>query len=224
VIGLGLLALGATVIVRLIRRVAGAPGPTRRAGPAALWIAAAVAAVTWRLAGPALAPLAGLLAHRVAIRVAATSPTPDLDEAVDLTATALGGGVAPPEALRVVADELPAVAVPLRRLAFGLELGVTLADARAGRPVVGTDLHRADGPLDRLGTVLAAADALGAPAVPTLQRLGADLRAEDLARVLAAAERLPAQLTFPTALCLLPATLLLVGAPIVHAGLAGLGT
>jgi hypothetical protein len=51
-----------------------------------------------------------------------------------------------------------------------------------------------------------------------------DLRADDLARVLAAAERLPAQLTFPTALCLLPATLLLVGAPIVHAGLAAAAT
>ncbi len=66
--------------------------------------------------------------------------------------------------------------------------------------------------------------AVGAPVGPALRRLAADVRADELARVLAAAERLPVRLTFPTALCLLPGTLLLIGAPIVSAGLGAVGT
>ncbi|MFP4234382.1 MAG: hypothetical protein ACLFUG_05585, partial [Nitriliruptoraceae bacterium] len=75
----------------------------------------------------------------------------------------------------------------------------------------------------RLAAIIAAADRTGAPVAPSLRHLARELRADDLARVLAAAERLPAQLTFPTALCLLPATVLLVGAPIVHTGLQVVG-
>ena len=67
--------------------------------------------------------------------------------------------------------------------------------------------------------MLRAATDVGAPVAPALRRLAGELRADERARVLAAAERLPAQLTFPTALALLPATLLLVGAPIVQVGL-----
>jgi Flp pilus assembly protein TadB len=218
-VGLGFLGLGAAVIVALIARVGRATTRRPRSGPAAAIIAVAVAVLVWRTLGPALAPLAGLAAHHLAVRRGAR-PRSDagLDEAVDLAATALGGGVSPAEGLRMAADELPALAVGLRRLAFDLELGLAIADPGAApRLADGTD------PFARLAAVLTAADAIGAPAVPTLRRLGADLRAEDLTRVLAAAERLPAQLTFPTALCLLPATVLLVGAPIVHAGLAGVG-
>ena len=64
------------------------------------------------------------------------------------------------------------------------------------------------------------ANELGAPAAPSLRRLARDLRGAELARVMAAAERLPAQLTVPTTLLLLPATLLLVGAPLVASGLS----
>jgi hypothetical protein len=236
-VGGGLLAIGALVIVGLIRRVSRPPRAHGPAGAGALLAATVVAAVAWRVAGPLLVPVAALVAHRlVARRAVRHVAPPGVDEAVDLTATALGGGVSPAEALRVVARAHPDLAVPLRRLAFDLELGLAVAGgpppARDGAPR-GARVragHRAepydDGaePLRRLATVLLAADAVGAPAVPALRRLGADLRAEDLARVLAAAERLPAQLTFPTALCLLPATVLLVGAPIVQTGLAGFGT
>ncbi|MEY3020174.1 MAG: hypothetical protein RLZZ272_1158, partial [Actinomycetota bacterium] len=75
--------------------------------------------------------------------------------------------------------------------------------------------------LARLRALLVTAEDVGASPAAPLRRLASDLRAEELARVLAAAERLPAQLTFPTTLLLLPATVLLVGAPIVRAGLAG---
>ena len=209
-----LLALGAVLVLRLVRRVGQPPA----AGPTAGQVAAAVAAAL--AAGVALhlvlAPVAGMLVLRVG-RPRAVPPS-GVDEAVDLTATAMAGGVAPGEALRTAAARLPGLARPLRRLAFVLEL-----DGRAG---AATDPAGPATPaaLARLGAVLETAVAVGAPVVPTLRRLARDLRADDLARVLAAAERLPAQLTFPTALCLLPATVLLVGAPIVHAGLVAAGT
>jgi Flp pilus assembly protein TadB len=237
-VGAGLLGLGAALIVVLIARVGRAATPRTRAGVVPVVLTAAVAVVAWRVVGPALVPLAALLAHHLASR-RGQRPTPGagIDEAVDLAATALGGGVSPAEALRLAAEELPSLAGGLRRLAFDLELGLAIAQptpARSASSPALAPLRAATAtprrpeptadPFGRLAAVLTAADAIGAPAVPTLRRLGADLRAEDLTRVLAAAERLPAQLTFPTALCLLPATMLLVGAPIVHAGLAGVGT
>ena len=240
-VGSGLLGLGAALIVALIARV-GRVTATRRSRqgivPAVVGVVAG--SVVWRTVGPALAPVAALGAHHLASRSRARPGVgAGLDEAVDLAATALGGGVSPAEALRLAADHLPALATGLRRLAFDLELGLAI-ELPAGTTGVASQPPRgarglrgatassrvADptDPFDRLAAVLTAADAIGAPAVPTLRRLGADLRAEDLARVLAAAERLPAQLTFPTALCLLPATLVMVGAPIVRAGLSGMGT
>jgi hypothetical protein len=60
---------------------------------------------------------------------------------------------------------------------------------------------------------------VGAPVGPVLRRLARDLRADELARVLAAAERLPAQLTVPATLLLLPASVLLIAAPLLDAGL-----
>lgn len=239
-VGVGLLALGAALIVVLITRVGRASASRARAGVGPAMVAAAAALLAWRVVGPSLVPLAALLAHHLAPRHG-QRPAPDvgIDEAVDLAATALGGGVSPAEALRLAADELPALAAGLRRLAFDLELGLAIGEpagtpGRALLPPRGAPRPRgsrtapretrSSDPFGRLAAVLTAADAIGAPAVPTLRRLGADLRAEELTRVLAAAERLPAQLTVPTALCLLPATVLLVGAPIVHAGLAGVGT
>jgi Flp pilus assembly protein TadB len=239
-VGVGLLGVGAASIMVLIARVGRAATRRPRPGVAAAVVGIVTAAAVWRAIGPALAPLAGLGAHHLASRHGARPRSgAGLDEAVDLAATALGGGVSPAEALRLAADELPTLAAGLRRLAFDLELGLaigvpTATPGTARVPSRGVRAPRgsrrstrepdATDPFDRLAAVLTAADAIGAPAVPTLRRLGVDLRAEELTRVLAAAERLPAQLTFPTALCLLPATVLLVGAPIVHAGLAGLGT
>ena len=161
------------------------------------------------LVGVALLGLGGGLARLMILRAARPAPDADLEEAAELVAVALTGGSGTAEALRAVAEVMPQRAGQLRRLALDLDLGVR-SPSLPGGPVA----------LVRLHEVLATASELGAPAVPTLRRLARDLRAAELARVMAAAERLPAQLTLPTTLLLLPATLLLVGAPLVAAGLA----
>jgi Flp pilus assembly protein TadB len=217
-VGSVLLAVGAAAVWLLVRRVGRAATSPRRTGPGrpggVATLAAVVAGVTaWWVVGVAVAPLTVVLVHHlVARRAGATETVVGVDEAADLAATALAGGVAAAEALRLTADELTELAPRLRRLAFGLELGM---DAEA---------FHGDDPVGRLGAIMATAQDSGAPVAPTLRHLARELRADDLARVLAAAERLPAQLTFPTALCLLPATVLLIGAPIVHAGLTAAGT
>jgi pilus assembly protein TadC len=152
---------------------------------------------------------AGLAAAQLLIR-RATRPGPDveLEEVAELLAAALVGGAGTAAALRAVADVMPRQAPLLRRLALDLDLGVA-RPAHPGRPAA----------LERIHDVLMTASGLGAPAAPTLRRLARDLRGAELARVMAAAERLPAQLTVPTTLLLLPATLLLVAAPVVVSGL-----
>ncbi|MCA1713467.1 MAG: type II secretion system F family protein, partial [Actinobacteria bacterium] len=127
-----------------------------------------------------------------------------VDEVPELLAAALSGGLSHGAALRLVADHVPAHAPVLRRAALAMELGRS-----ALLPA----------PLDRVGDVLAMSAAWGAPAAPALRRVAVQLRADELARVLEAAERLPALLTLPTALCLLPACLLLAGAPLLAEGL-----
>jgi Flp pilus assembly protein TadB len=217
-IGLGLLALGAGVIMVLVRRVGRAAGPVRSGGAAATAVALLAGLVAWWSIGPVAAPAAAVAGHRVASsRGSRLTWHADVDEAADLVAVALAGGVSAAEALRIAGGRLPALAPQLHRLAFDLELGVDAGHLAARAP-------GAVDPMGRLAVVLTATSAAGAPAAPMLRRLAADLRADDLARVLAAAERLPAQLTFPTALCLLPATVLLIGAPIVQAGLLAAGT
>lgn len=159
--------------------------------------------------GVALLAAGGALA-RVLIRAAGRPGAgADVEEVVELVAVALASGAGAAAALRAVAEVLPGHSSRLRRLAIDLDLGLDRAP-QPGAP---------DG-FARLQRTLLAATALGAPAVPTLRRLARDLRGAELARILAAAERLPAQLTVPTTLLLLPATLLLVGAPLVASGLA----
>lgn len=159
--------------------------------------------------GGVLLAVGGLLVLGIVRRAVRTGePTEQdlpIEEAAELVAVALTAGLSVPAALRAAGEHLPGAAV-LRRLALGLELAV------AAPPPAG---------LERLVPILAAASDLGGAAVPTLRHLATELRADALATRLAAAERLPALLTFPTALCLLPATVLLIGAPIVDIGLAG---
>lgn len=139
----------------------------------------------------------------------ASRPAPgvELEEVAELVAAALTGGTGTAAALRAVATVVPPQSRHLQQLALDLDLGIR-------RPAA----PREPAALTRIRDVLTDAGELGAPAAPTLRRLARDLRGAELARVMAAAERLPAQLTVPTTLLLLPATLLLVGAPIVAAG------
>ncbi len=223
-VGLGLLGAGALLVVLLVRRVGRREDPTRPAASRrSLPVAVVAATLVGATFGWVLAPPAGLLTlHLLRRRDAAPGPAPGVDEAADLVATALDAGVNAAEALRLAADRLPAHASRLRRLAFGLELGMGADDLAppAGR----RQGHRVTGdPIARLAVLLETADRTGAPVADSVRHLAAGCRADDLARVLAAAERLPAQLTFPTALCLLPATVLLIGAPIVQTGFEVVG-
>lgn len=206
-LGLLLLVLGAVTAWRVVASVGAPARPASPAWPRLLTVAAAAGAAV------ALHPLAGVLVFGVAVvrgRPRPLPPDPAVADAAELAATAVGGGLPPAAALRLAATELPDLAPALRRLAFDLEHGNAPVELPPG--------------VDRLAAVLTDADRLGAPVGPTLRRLAADVRADELTRVLAAAERLPVRLTFPTALCLLPGTLLLVGAPIVQAGLGAVGT
>ena len=201
-VGIGLVLVGALLVWRILAR-AGA----RRTRPMSPVVPALGAgALGWL----ALGSVAGIVAAGLAGGWRAThppAPLPDAatDEAADLVATALTGGVSPGGALRLAADRLEDLAPTLRRLALGLEYGHEVALPTG---------------IDRIGVALTSALRWGAPAAPALRRLATDLRADERARALAAAERLPVLLTFPTALCLLPACIVLVGAPLVASGLA----
>jgi hypothetical protein len=211
-VGLTMLAVGALVIRTLVLRVEAvrhrAPGPRLTTTERVLVVVAAL--VTWIAAGPALvAPVAAVAVGALRRSHGGRRSSPaGVDEPIDLVATALTGSVGNAEALRLTAEGSPELAPALRRLALDLELGA----------VGGVGPTEPDA-VARLRALLTTAEEVGAAPSAPLRRLAADLRAEELARVLAAAERLPAQLTFPTTLLLLPATVLLIGAPIVHAGL-----
>jgi hypothetical protein len=212
-VGLALLIAGAVMSRRAVTGVGRRPTPTSpwRARRRALAVGIAVAGVIHPLAG-----LVTLLMLLFVVRPRPVPADPNVAEAAELTAAAIGGGWSVAAALRLAADELPPaadgdeLAEALRRLAFDLEHGIPGGDRPPG--------------VDRLADVLTTAAAVGAPVGPTLRRFAADVRADELTRVLADAERLPVRLTFPTALCLLPGTLLLIGAPIVSAGLGSVGT
>lgn len=204
VIAAALVIVGAVSVAVLVRR-ASRPRP---AGAGRAPMGLLVGAVVTLLAGVLPGLVAGVVAVSVVRRRGAGRGEAGRDGAgddvVDLVATALAGGLGPAAALRVVADLGVGPCVELRRLALAHDLGRPLASEA----------------LAPLAAVLGASRTWGAPAVPTLRALARDLRAEALAVALAAAERLPAQLTFPAALCLLPASVLLIGAPLVADGLA----
>lgn len=174
------------------------------------------------LIGGGLLLAGGLLARALIERAARPSSDADVEELVELVAVALAGGMGTAASLRAVAEVLPARAARLRRAALDVDLGIARPSGPDARRR--SDVRGEAGAFDRMSDVLATAGVLGAPAAPTLRRLARDLRASELARVMAAAERLPAQLTVPTTLLLLPATLLLVAAPLVAAGLGSVIT
>ena len=122
-------------------------------------------------------------------------------------AVASAGGVGFGQMIRVAADHLPTLEADLRRVALAVDMADDLDVPTDLVPVV---------------SVARAARSLGAPVAETLRTFAADARAERHAAALEAASRLPAQLTVPTVLFLLPATLLLVGAPLIAGAIAAL--
>lgn len=205
IVALGLWAAGAGLIAGLVARAGRDPGPP---GPTPRVLVAGM--VGWLVAGPWLAAVAAVAA-RLTFRASPPAPHARLADACDLVAAALSAGLTAPAALRQVAPHLPTIADDLRRLAWQVELG---------RLVPGAPTRGVPSTCDRLAATLADGLEAGGPLVPALRALAREVRAERGAAAESAALRLPARLTFPTALLLLPATVLAIGAPIVVTGLA----
>lgn len=207
-VALGLWTVGAVMIWGLVARAGSDPRPvtaTPRVVVAGL--------VGWLLVGPWLAVVLAVAA-RATFRAPPPPPHVGLADACDLVAAALSAGATVPASLREAAPHLPALAGDLHRLAWQVELG-RLSPGAATRGVPAT--------CDRLATTLADGLDAGGPLVPALRALAREVRAERGAAAESAALRLPARLSFPTALLLLPATVLAIGAPIVVTGLEAFG-
>lgn len=201
-VAVALLAVGGLLVRVALRRATAPPVERARRSVAPTVLAGLVVAT---LAGPGVGVIAAL-STRALLRGRSPDGVPfeERDEAAELVAIACAAGLPPAAACReaaAVARRRSAAA--LRRLSLCL-----LMDHPTPDPTVAP-----------MASVLRATAEWGSPAAPALRSLAADLRAESLASALAAAERLPAQLTVPTALCLLPASVLLIGAPLVAEGL-----
>ncbi len=216
IVVVALVALGAAWMHVLVAAV-GRPRP----GPGPAW-PFAVAAV---LALVVVGVVPGLLLAIVAIvrrhRVGGPAPSdPHLPEAVDLAAVAVAAGHDLSTALRIAADHLAAAlptvdTTPLARHLRALGLGLVLDPPDPHRP------DHDDASVAPLAAVVRALATSGTPGVDVLRDLAGRLRDDRARRDREDAARLPARLTFPTALVLVPATVLAIGAPIVVEGLAG---
>ncbi len=127
------------------------------------------------------------------------------DEVADLLAAALRAGLPPAGALRAVGRVRPDLATPLASAALAIEHGLPAPD----HPAIGDAV-----------AVLAMGGRLGASVTSALHQLARRQRADRLAEVRARAEQLTGRLAIPSVLLFLPATVLLVGAPVVAVGLA----
>lgn len=204
-VALVLWATGAVTIAALVTRAERDPRPPGP-GPRVL--------VAGLVAGLVVAPWAAVVAAvvaRLTFRAPPPSPHADLADACDLVATALSAGLAVPAALREAALHVSWLGADLRRLAWQAELG--RLQAEPGRSTVPPDCAP-------LAATLADGLAAGGPLVPALRALAREVRADRGAAAESQALRLPTRLTFPTTLCLLPATVLAIGAPIVVTGLS----
>lgn len=204
-VGAALLAAGSLLARHLVRRAVAARPATGAGLGSAVAAGVIVALLTRPIVGLCVAGVTVLWSRRDRSDDEAPSAC---DEVADLVATALRAGLTSAAALCAVADVLPEHREALRRggLAHDLGIEVPLPPGVA-----------------QVDEVLRTASAHGAPAASALRRLGEELRERELARATAAAERLPALLAFPTALFLLPASVLLVGAPLLAVGLAEAG-
>ncbi len=198
--------LGAALTIGLLRHADREPTPS---GPLPRSLGAALLALV------VVGPWAAVLAAAVAWATHRPGPSPphrSLATACELLATALSAGLTVAAALRESARELPELAADLSRVAWHVELGRMHAMAD-GAPTALVPLCR----------VLADGMAVGSPLAPALRDLARQVRADRGAFAEARALRLPARLTFPTSLLLLPATVLAIGAPIVASGLSAVG-
>lgn len=150
---------------------------------------------------------AGLLLHVLSKRHDRAGVTLGaLAFAADVSVVGIAAGMSVPVALRNASRQVPSVAAELRQLAFTLDGGVAPVPAA--------------GPFGRLGDIAWRAHHDGAPAVPVMLQFAGQLRADERSELLARTARLPARLTVPTTLLFLPATVLVMVAPVLAHGVS----
>lgn len=205
---------------RLVLRRAGANSPetARRAG--AVVVATAVSLVIMPVLAPVPA-LVGWTRPRLAARRRRARREREVEaslpEAVDLLALAVGAGcnvalaveAAGRRGTGAVADELVRVVDEVRR-------GRRLADALDAIPARAGEAARP------LASALSGCERYGAPVVPTLERLGDEVRRQRQRRAEEAARKVPVLMVFPLVVCILPAFALLTVAPLVAGALGQL--
>ncbi|MFJ9848880.1 type II secretion system F family protein [Streptomyces sp. NPDC101150] len=146
-------------------------------------------------------------------RLAEAAVRAELAPAADLLAATLAAGAGPRESAEVVGRSLDgAVAERLRQVAAELRLGAEPA-------LVWPRLAALPG-AEGLARCLERAGISGVPAVESVARIAAELRAEHGRAVAARARRAGVLVTLPLSACFLPAFLILGVAPVLI-GLAG---
>jgi Flp pilus assembly protein TadB len=209
--------------------------PRRRRRPVALsgrskrWdrtvLTMAVALVALLMFGPVGAALAGVcvpLLSRVreqrSSRARLTVLRARLPDAMDFLVVAGAAGLAPRQALGLVAQRGP----PELRPAFA----EVVARAGRGEPWARAVPHLVSSvgePARAIVHAIVAAEQDGAPMGTVLSRLADDARRQRRHDLEAAVRRLPVRLSFPLVCCSLPAFVLLTVVPLVAAGLRRLG-
>ena len=201
----------------------GLSGRSKRWDRTVLTVAVAVVALLmFGPVGSALAavcvPLLSRVREQRASRARLTVLRARLPDAMDLLVVAGAAGLAPRQALGLVAQRGP----PELRPAFA----EVVARAGTGEPWARAVPHLVSSvgePARAIVHAIVAAEQDGAPMGTVLGRLADDARRQRRHDLEAAVRRLPVRLSFPLVCCSLPAFVLLTVVPLVAAGLRRLG-
>lgn len=203
--------LGALVLTRVWRTPEVSPAASRRAGGVIVGVGLGLA--VWPPLVPALALAAWglpILRQRSGERHRLASLEADLPDVVDLFNVAVGAGLTVPLAVSAVARwACGPIGPELQKVADQARLGERVSDALDTMAVSTGDVVRP------LVAALTDCDRYGAPLVPSLDRLAAELRRASRVRAEGAARKVPVKLLFPLVLCVLPAFALLTVAPLI---------
>ncbi|WP_343236458.1 type II secretion system F family protein [Streptomyces sp. NEAU-S7GS2] len=195
--------------------------PWEWAGP--LGAAGLVVILVGGMAGVLAGLAVGYAAHRYlarqrgaeAVRSAAAEVRAELAPAGDLLAACLAAGAGPRESAEAVGRSLDGpVAERLRQVAAELRLG--------GEPAVVWPRLAALPGAEGLGRSMERAGISGVPAVESVSRIAAELRAEQARAATAQARRAGVLVTLPLSACFLPAFLTLGVAPVLIGLASGL--
>jgi tight adherence protein C len=200
------------------------PTPADREAVRRIGFAAVAALGALVLAGPVAAPVVAVIAwfapvvlDRRRVRRKRDAALAGLPQIVDLLAVAASTGLTVGQAIEAVGRRATGpVAAELGAVLDRVERGLGLADSIELLPA-----RFGDG-IRPLSSALAACERYGAPVGPTLERLGAEVRAARRRQAEAAARRVPVKLLFPLVGCILPAFALLTVAPLIASALGTL--